>query len=78
MKTAKRGKKRGRRKSLALAQAAAGSLDVLGAAHALLCIIVLLLMLYNLVSWLVGDLRMLFSDLGTGILDAVLVHGAGR
>ena len=31
-----------------------------------------------LLSWLVGDLRLLFSDLGTGILDAVLVHGPGR
>ena len=71
-------KKRARRKrtSLALAQALGGSLDVLGAAFCALLISLMLFVLVGLLSWLRQDLTMLFADLGTSVLDAVLVHGS--
>ena len=77
MKKKRTGAKRTRRRaSLALAQALGGSLDVLGAAFCALLIILMLFVLVGLLSWLRQDLTMLFADLGTSVLDAVLVHGS--
>ena len=69
--------KRSRRKtSLALAQALGGGIDVLGAAFCALVIILMLFILISLIRWLRQDFTMLFADLGTSVLDAVLVHGS--
>ena len=64
-----------KRKSLAWAQALGGSLDVLGAAFCALIIIMMLFVLVGLIRWLRQDITMLFADLGTSVLDALLVHG---
>lgn len=68
-------KKKRRRSSLAFFQALGGSLDVLGAAFCALVIILMLFVLVSLVRWVRQDFTMLFADLGTSVLDAVLVHG---
>ena len=54
--------------------AMASGFDVIGAAVAALLLILFLLQLGNVLIWLTQDLNLLFSDLGTNILDAVLVR----
>ena len=72
LKKAKNGLKK--TDQFALYQGLAGSMDVLGTVGAALLVIVLLFMFTRLASWLRGDLNMLFSDMNSGISNAVLIY----
>ena len=67
-------KQQKRKKRLILRKAVAGSLDVLRIAALIILISVLLFVLFDLIKRVIGDINIIFADLGTSIMDAILIH----
>ena len=67
-------KQQKRKKRLILRKTVAGSLDVLRIAALIILISVLLFVLFDLIKWVIGDINIIFADLGTSIMDAILIH----
>ena len=67
-------KQQKRKKRLILRKAVAGCLDVLRIAALIILISVLLFVLFDLIKWVIGDINIIFADLGTSIMDAILIH----
>ena len=77
VKKKKRAAKVRAKRQSAVLSGISGGLDVLGIAGFALIIFVLLLLLGTLWRWFRQDIAIVFSDLGTSVLDAVLVRPAG-